>query len=71
MVKKPGSQARVRRFKYRYLLDSQAGWPGCCINVCVALWRAVNGPSAIERPLKTIREEEGIYPGSVFLSVSS
>ena len=27
---------------------------------CAALWRAVYGPSSIERPLGTIREEKGI-----------
>ena len=29
---------------------------------CAALWRAVYGPSATERPLRTIREEKGILP---------
>ena len=43
------------------ILSPLVGWPGHYINV--ALWRAVYGGSATERPLGTIREEKGIFYG--------
>ena len=33
----------------------------CSLYKCVALWRAVNGPPATERPLRTIRGDKGIH----------
>ena len=36
---------------------------------CVALWRAVYGPSATERPLGTIGEEKGFLTGFYLVTI--
>ena len=53
VVSIPGYQAQVRRF------ESSLRALAWSLNNCAALWRAVYGPSATERPLETIHGEKG------------